>query len=166
MLPSASPMLDDNLQVSQRLASDFTTTPQQCNKEIDNSANRAGQHSARHVRQKCKMKSLFREEKNTNSQKLCNTKLDYTSRLMGVNFCAGTCLSSLYRSKNTDRDKQSKKGDKHTEILRATQMLTACSPDLLTKQRRYQGHECVSRIQKNTNRDPENWCSRQKLPTT
>ena len=31
-------MLDDNFWVWQRLTSDLTTTPQQCNKEIDNSA--------------------------------------------------------------------------------------------------------------------------------
>ena len=34
-------MLDDNFPVSQRLTSDPTTTPQQCTKEIDNSATRA-----------------------------------------------------------------------------------------------------------------------------
>ena len=34
-------MLDDKFQVSQRLTSDPTTTPQQCTTEIDNSANRA-----------------------------------------------------------------------------------------------------------------------------
>ena len=54
-------MLDCNFQVLQRLTSDLTPTPQQCDKEIDNSANRADQRSARHVRswqQLCKMKSL------------------------------------------------------------------------------------------------------------
>ena len=54
-------MLDCNFQVWQRLTSDLTPTPQQCDKEIDNSANRADQQSARHVRswlQLCKMKSL------------------------------------------------------------------------------------------------------------
>ena len=59
-------MLDDIFQVSQRPTSDLTTTPQQCDKEIDNTANRADQHSARHVRswlQQCKMKSLTCEEK-------------------------------------------------------------------------------------------------------
>ena len=42
-------MLDDCFQVSQRLTSDPTTTPQQCHKEIDNAANRADQRSARHT---------------------------------------------------------------------------------------------------------------------
>ena len=54
-------MPDGNFQVLQRLTSDLTPTPQQCDKEIDNSANRADQQSARHVRswlQQCKMKSL------------------------------------------------------------------------------------------------------------
>ena len=56
---------DHNFQVSQRLTSDLTTTPQQCDKEIDNSANRADQQSARHVRswpQQCKIPSLERKE--------------------------------------------------------------------------------------------------------
>ena len=59
--------------------------------EIDTSAYRADQRSARHVRsqqQQCKMPSLERRKKHTKSQRLCNTKLDYTSRLMGVNICA------------------------------------------------------------------------------
>ena len=54
-------MLDDHFQISQRLTSDLASTPKQCNKEMDNSANRADQHSTRHVRswlQQCKMKSL------------------------------------------------------------------------------------------------------------
>ena len=45
-------LLDDNFQVS---------TPQQCDKEIDNFANRADQHSARRVRswlQQCKMRKV------------------------------------------------------------------------------------------------------------
>ena len=47
--------------------------------------------------------SLERKQRTrrTTSLKLCNMKLDYTSRLMNVNTCAGTCQSSLYRS-NTD----------------------------------------------------------------
>ena len=62
-------MLDDCFQVSQRLTSDPTTTPQQCHKEIDNAANRADQRSARHVRSwlhECKIPSLERKkEKDT-----------------------------------------------------------------------------------------------------
>ena len=52
---------DDIKTGSQRLTSDLKTTSQQCNKEIDNSANRADQRSARHVRswlQQCRIKSL------------------------------------------------------------------------------------------------------------
>ena len=58
-------MLDDCFQVSQRLTSDPTTTPQQCHKEIDNAANRADQRSARHVRsylQECKIPPLERKK--------------------------------------------------------------------------------------------------------
>ena len=62
-------MLDDCFQVSQRLTSDPTTTPQQCHKEIGNAANRADQRSAKHVRswlQEYKIPSLERKmEHNT-----------------------------------------------------------------------------------------------------
>ena len=56
-------VLDDCFQVSQRLTSDPTTTPQQCHREIDNAANRADQQSARHVRQECKIPSLERKQR-------------------------------------------------------------------------------------------------------
>ena len=42
-------MLHYNFQVSQRLTSDPKTTPQQCNKEIDNTANRAGYNNANEI---------------------------------------------------------------------------------------------------------------------
>ena len=63
-------MLDVCFQVSQRLTSDLTTTPQQCHKEIDNAANRADQRSARHVRgwltyNNAKNTSLERQEEKT-----------------------------------------------------------------------------------------------------
>ena len=65
-------MLDDHFQVLQRLTSDLTPTPQQCDKEIDNTTNRVDQRSARHVRswlQQCKIPSLERkEEKDTQNR--------------------------------------------------------------------------------------------------
>ena len=61
--------------------------------EIDNTANRADQRSVRHVRscpKQCNIPSLERTEEKTHKieKKLCNAKLDYTSRLMDVNTCA------------------------------------------------------------------------------
>ena len=85
-------------------------------------------------------------------------KLNYTSRLMSVNTCAGTSLSSLYRSKKNTRQNK-KKITKKTEMLRAT-----CSADF---------HRCRPDSNNNkdtrvfagskraTYRDQKNVCSRQ-----
>ena len=88
---------DDNIlnycfQVSQRLTSDPTTTPQQCTRRLttlpidlindQRDMSVAGYKNA-------KYHSL--KGKHTTSLKLCNIKLDFTSRLMGVNTCTGTC---------------------------------------------------------------------------
>ena len=91
-------MLDDNFQVSQRLTSDPTTTPQQCTKEIDNSPNRADLTISETCPQLATTQNEIpplrgeRKKDTQHTQKLCNTKLDYTSRLMCVNTCAGTSV--------------------------------------------------------------------------
>ena len=89
-------MLDDCFQVSQRLTSDprplnnnatrrSTTLPiELINDQRDMSV--AGYKNAKYP--------PFRGNKgkiHTTSLRLCNIKLDYTYRLMGVNTCAGTC---------------------------------------------------------------------------
>ena len=122
-------MLDDCFQVSQRLTSDPTTTPQQCHNEFDNAANQADQRSARRVRswlQECKMNPPLRGnkgKKHTTSLRLCNIKLDYTSRLMGIDTAQGHA-NSLCIVPKTLTETSREKREKDTEMLRAT-----CSAD-------------------------------------
>ena len=163
-------MLDDNFQVSQRPTSDLTTTPQQCDKEIDNYANRADQQSASSGLQQCQMKSVFWEDKGerkkTQIRRNCATQnmtalLDWWVSTPAQGHANLLCI-------NTDRDTQSKKETKLQRCsgpFRCSRMFTRfqrCS----SQQQRYQGHESFRRIQENKYRATKNWCARQKLPTT
>ena len=79
-------------------------------KEIDNTSNQADPRSARHI------PFLERkEEKDTKSQKLCNTKIDNTSPLMGCQHVRRDMLIFSVSLQNTDKQRKE---------TRAIQMLT------------------------------------------
>ena len=111
--------------------------------------------------------SLERKQRKrrTTSLKLCNMKLDNTSRLMSVNACAGHANLLCIVPKTLTETRQSKK--ETTKIQRCSeprvqQMSTAVGQTATIPRTR----ESSQGSRRTTYRDQKNGCSRQQLPTT
>ena len=100
-------------------------------------------------------------KRHTTSLKLCNIKLDYTSRLMGVNTCAGNpfCIVPKTLTETSRVKRRQKYRDAQSHMF-------SRFPPLSTRQQRYQGHESFRGVQKKTHRDQEKSVFSSKLPTT
>ena len=152
---------DDCFQVSQR-----RPLTQQCHREIDNAANRADQRSARHVRswlQECKILSLERKQRKkthnlATSLRLCNIKLDYTSRFMGIDTAQGHANLLCIVPKTLTETSREKRRQKYRD---AQSHVFSTFPPLSTRQQRYQGHESFRGIQKKNTVTMKNVCFRQ-----
>ena len=104
-----------------------------------------------------------RGKRHTTSLRLCNTKLHYTSRLMGIDTAQGHA-NPLRTVPKTLTETSREKGDKNTEMLRVTCSADfhRCQPD--SNDTRDTRVSAGSR--RKTYRDQENRVLSSKLPTT
>ena len=98
-----------------------------------------------------------KRKRHTTSLKLCNKKLDYTSRLMGVNTAEGHANLLCIVTKTLTETSRLKKRQKYRD---AQSHVISRFPPLPTRQQQCQRHESFRRFQKKTYRDLQNVCSR------
>ena len=97
-------------------------------------------------------------KRHTTSLKLCNIKLDYTSRLMGVNTAEGHASLLCIVRKTLTETGRVKKRQKYRDAQ--SHVISRFHP-LPTRQQQCQRHESFRKFQKKTYRDQQNVCSRQ-----